>query len=54
MDFLAVTPTITVGKDRVNEYFDVRICQVTVLETESSSGKIKIIDRSFEGLDKLK
>jgi hypothetical protein len=30
MDFLAVTPTVAVGKDRVNEYFDVREYVVTV------------------------
>ena len=40
MDFLAVTPTVTVGKDRVNEYFDVRISAVTVLETQLGSGKV--------------
>jgi len=40
MDFLAVTPTVAVGKDRVNEYFDVSEGVLTVVETQLGSGKV--------------
>ncbi len=54
MDFLAVTPTtVAVGKDRVNEYFDVRKDLLIILETESSSSEIQTINWSSEGLVEL-
>ena len=54
MDFLAVTPTtVAVGKDRVNEYFDVRKDVLMILETESSLSEIQTIDWSSEGLVEL-
>lgn len=43
-------PTIAVGKDRVNEYFDVRSSVVTVLETQLGSSKIQTTNQSPEGL----
>jgi hypothetical protein len=55
MDFLAVTPTtVAVGKDRVNEYFDVRKDVLIILETESSSSEIQTINWSSQGLVELK